>query len=48
MAEAAVHGYTTAFYWSAGIFALGAIAAALLLRAKGSRAQPVGEPVLAH
>jgi EmrB/QacA subfamily drug resistance transporter len=32
MAEAAVHSYTTAFAWAAGIFALGAVACGLLLR----------------
>ena len=31
-AQAAVHGYTTAFWWSAAIFAVGAIVTALLLR----------------
>src|SRR4051812_10932944 len=31
-AAAAVHGYTTAFMWSAGIFVLGALVAGLLLR----------------
>jgi EmrB/QacA subfamily drug resistance transporter len=30
-AHAAVHGYTTAFWWSAGIFAIGAIVCGLLL-----------------
>ncbi len=38
LAEAAVHGYTVAFSVSAGIFAFGAITAALLLRS-GSPAQ---------
>ena len=40
MAAAAVHGYTTAFYWSAAIFAVGAILSALVLRG--------GVPQLAH
>ncbi len=31
-AVAAVHGYTTAFGWSAGFFALGLVIAALLFR----------------
>ena len=50
MAAAAVHGYTTAFYWSAAIFAVGAVVAALLLRSKGERVQPEpsAEPALAH
>ena len=38
VAQAAVHGYTTAFAWSAGIFAIGALASWLLL--------PSGAPVL--
>ncbi len=32
LSAAAVHGYTVAFWWSAGIFALGAIVAAVLMR----------------
>jgi hypothetical protein len=32
LAEAAVHSYTTAFAWAAGIFAFGAVACGLLLR----------------
>ena len=31
-AAAAVHGYTTAFWWTAGIFAVGAIVCGSLLR----------------
>jgi hypothetical protein len=31
VAHAAVHGYTTAFWWSAGIFAIGAVTCGLLL-----------------
>ena len=30
LAQAAVHGYTTAFWWSAAIFAVGAASPALL------------------
>lgn len=50
MEQAAVHGYTTAFYWSAAIFALGAVVSALLLRPKRGRvaAAANGEPVLVH
>jgi EmrB/QacA subfamily drug resistance transporter len=33
-AEAAVHGYTTAFWWAAGILALGALLSASLLRSE--------------
>jgi EmrB/QacA subfamily drug resistance transporter len=51
VAQAAVHGYTTAFWWAAGIFAVGAVICSVLLtgrsRAVASQA-PVGEPVLAH
>jgi EmrB/QacA subfamily drug resistance transporter len=32
VAHAAVHGYTTAFWWAAAIFAVGAVIAGLLLR----------------
>lgn len=48
MEQAAVHGYTTAFYWSAAIFALGAVISALLLRSHGRRVSTVAEPALAH
>jgi len=44
MAQAAVHGYTTAFYWSASIFAIGAVVCGLLLRPKEERPVAVGEP----
>jgi predicted MFS family arabinose efflux permease len=44
---AAVHGYTTAFWWAAGIFAVGLLVALLVLPGNtGSRA-PVGEVSLA-
>ena len=48
VAEASVHGYTTAFWWAAAIFATGAIVVALLLR--GGAREPVAgmEPALAH
>ena len=50
MAAAAVHGYTTAFYWSAAIFALGAILSGIVLRSGAPQVAtaPAGEPVLAH
>jgi len=38
-AEATLHGYTTAFWWSAGIFAAGAVICGLLIRP--GRTQPV-------
>ena len=45
--QAAVHGYTTAFWWSAAIFAVGGIVCGLLLRAGADAKQsaPVGEPI---
>jgi len=46
--DAAVHGYTTAFWWSAGIFALGAVVSALLLKGGVKELDPDAEPVLAH
>ena len=48
MAEAAVHGYTIAFWWSAAIFAIGAVATALLLSSGVREQAPSAEPVLAH
>jgi hypothetical protein len=36
--QATMHGYTTAFWWSAAIYAAGAIACAVVLR--GGRLQP--------
>jgi EmrB/QacA subfamily drug resistance transporter len=50
VAAAAVHGYTTAFYWSAGIFLFGAIFSGLLLRS-GAQVQSydtAGAPAMAH
>ena len=47
MAEAAVHGYTTAFWWSAAIFAVGAVATALLL-SSGVPSEAGAEPAFAH
>jgi EmrB/QacA subfamily drug resistance transporter len=50
LAHAAVHGYTTAFWWAGGIYAVGAVVCASLLTAR-SRAVGVvaaGEPALAH
>jgi EmrB/QacA subfamily drug resistance transporter len=45
---AAVHSYTTAFSWTAAIFAVSAIATALLLRSGAPATSPAGEPVFAH
>jgi EmrB/QacA subfamily drug resistance transporter len=48
VAQAAVHGYTTAFYWSAAIFAIAAVLCTALLRSGVHEPSHVGEPVLAH
>ncbi len=48
LAEASVHGYTTAFWWAAAIFAAGAVVSALLLRPGVPEVDPNAEPVLAH
>jgi EmrB/QacA subfamily drug resistance transporter len=48
IAQASVHGYTTAFYWSAAIFAVAAVACTALLRPGVREPALVGEPVLAH
>jgi EmrB/QacA subfamily drug resistance transporter len=47
-AHATLHGYTTAFTWSAAIFAVGAVLCGLLLRPGATRLEPGAEPVLAH
>jgi hypothetical protein len=46
--QAAVHGYTTAFWWSAAIFATGAVLCGLVLRPGAPQTAPAGEPALAH
>ncbi|HYB24403.1 MAG TPA: MFS transporter [Solirubrobacteraceae bacterium] len=48
MAAATVHGYTTAFFWSAGLFALGALVAAVLFRPGAPAADVAAQPALAH
>jgi EmrB/QacA subfamily drug resistance transporter len=48
MAEAAVHGYTTAFLVSAAIFATGAVVCGALLRPGVTQVDPAAEPVFAH
>jgi EmrB/QacA subfamily drug resistance transporter len=48
LALAAVHSYTTAFWWTAAIFAASAIATGLLLPSGAPAESPAGEPVLAH
>ncbi len=50
LAAGAVHGYTTAFWWSAGIFFFGALFSASLLRsgAQSPQYDPAGAPAMAH
>jgi EmrB/QacA subfamily drug resistance transporter len=48
VAQATVHGYTTAFWWGVAIFATGAIVCGLLIRSGTPQLGPVAEPVLAH
>jgi EmrB/QacA subfamily drug resistance transporter len=52
LAEASVHGYVTAFWWSAGIFAVGAVVCGFLLPGRVASPEPAaetaGEPVFAH
>jgi EmrB/QacA subfamily drug resistance transporter len=48
LADAAVHGYTTAFWWAAGIFAVGAAVTGLVVRSGAPQYAPAAEPVLAH
>jgi predicted MFS family arabinose efflux permease len=47
-ANAAVHGYVTAFWWSAAIFAIGAIVCGLLLRGGAPQRESTAEPVFVH
>ncbi|PTL58365.1 hypothetical protein C7Y72_01230 [Paraconexibacter algicola] len=47
--QAAIHGYTTAFWWAAGIFFVGAVVSALVLDGSRVPAQATsGDPVFAH
>jgi EmrB/QacA subfamily drug resistance transporter len=49
LSAAAVHGYTTAFWWAAAIFAGGALLSTALLTSRSRLAAvPTGEPLLAH
>jgi EmrB/QacA subfamily drug resistance transporter len=45
LAQATVHGYTTAFSWAAGIFVVGALVAASLFRPGARAFDPAAEPV---
>ncbi|KQY58368.1 Puromycin resistance protein pur8 [Aeromicrobium sp. Root495] len=47
-ALAAMHGYTTVFWWSAGIFAVGALLCGALLRSGPVFLDPDAAPVLGH
>ena len=47
-ALASVHGYVTVFWWSAAIFAVGAVLCAALLRSGPIAVDPDAAPVLAH
>jgi hypothetical protein len=46
-AAAQVHGYTTAFWWAAGIFAVGLLVALLVLPARILTPAPAAGPSLA-
>jgi EmrB/QacA subfamily drug resistance transporter len=46
-AQAALHGYTVAFWWAAGIFAVGALVALLLLRPGATQPSLEPQPVVA-
>jgi EmrB/QacA subfamily drug resistance transporter len=48
VAHAAVHGYTTAFWWAAAIYAVGAIVCASLLTKRSREVVPAGEAAFAH
>jgi MFS family permease len=48
MEAATIHGYTTAFWWAAAIFAAGAVVCGLLLRPCVQEVEPDAAPVLAH
>ncbi len=47
-AQAQIDGYTTVFWWAAGIFAVGAVLTAVMLRGGVRELDPSAEPVLAH
>ena len=46
LAHAAVHGYATAYWWAVGIFAAGALIAAVLLRRGAPRIETTADPDL--
>ncbi|MBY8338552.1 MFS transporter [Streptomyces spinosirectus] len=45
LAQAQLHSYTTAFWWAAGIFGLGALCTGLLYRSRSHDTAPDAEPV---
>jgi EmrB/QacA subfamily drug resistance transporter len=47
LAHAAVHGYTTAFWWAAGIYAAGAVICAALLTKRSRELAATAEPAFA-
>ena len=47
VAHAAVHGYTTAFWWAAAIYAVGAVVCASLLTKRSREVVPAGETAFA-
>jgi EmrB/QacA subfamily drug resistance transporter len=47
-AEAAMHGYTTAFWCSAAVFLVGAVVCGIVFRAGVPQGHVAAEPVLAH
>jgi EmrB/QacA subfamily drug resistance transporter len=46
VAEATVHGYVTAFWWAAAIFATGAVITAFVLRSGTPALEPAGKPAV--
>jgi hypothetical protein len=50
LGEAAVHGYTVAFWVAAGVFAFGAVVVAITMPSVkvAAHEEPGREPVLAH
>jgi hypothetical protein len=46
LAHAQLHSYTTAFWWSAGFFAVGAVICGLLLRPGARAVDPDAAPVV--
>jgi hypothetical protein len=45
---ATIHGYTTAFWWSAAIFGVGALVCGLVMRPGAQEIAPGAVPALAH